>query len=92
MIKRIKDWAEDSVIPVVIAISLGVVLFVFAVEGAYAGGTALWRSDNTDPKVGAVWVGGTFSNTAKKCVDSNLVIENGNGIAVVKDAPECTKG
>ena len=53
------------------------------------GGTALFRSHNTDPKIGTVWIGGINSNASEKCYGSNLIVSDGNGLSTVKEAQVC---
>ena len=86
------EWLEDEVVRFVAGVILLVVLVGGATAGALAGGTALWRSHNTDPRIGTVWTGGTFSSAREKCYGINLIVTDDNGLAAINNAPQCTGG
>ena len=89
MIDNVFDWVTETAFRMVATTVLFVVIAIGLIAGFFAGGTAIWRSHNTDPRVGTVWTGGTFSNTSEKCYGTNLIVTNDNGLAVINYAPEC---
>ena len=88
---QVSGWFLDTVWGVAATTSLVVVLLVSGYIGALAGGTALWRSHNTDPRIGTVWTGGIFSDVSEKCYGVNLIINDGNGLATINNAVECKR-
>ena len=68
---------------------IGIILLIYSITGINILGTALFRSHNTNPRIGTVWLGGITSDTREKCYGPNLIVTQGSGISTIKDSQVC---
>ena len=87
-----EDWEDyflDSFTRLILIIVSIVFTFVITTELLILGGTALFRSHNTNPKIGTVWTGGITSGASEKCYGPNLIVTDGNGLSTIDNAQVC---
>lgn len=86
---KVREWVQESFVGIVVSVFICAALLIGFVGGCIALGTVEFRSHNTNPKTGVVYTGGIWSSTNEKCYGTNLILDNGQGLAVVPKAEEC---